>query len=183
MALNSTIYKADLQISNMDCHYYQLHKLTIAKHPSETDERLMIRLLSFAMFAADALTFGKDISADDEPALWQTDLTGAIELWIEIGQPDERIIRKACGRSNQVVLMLYGRSSELWWKNNQTSFTGRTNLKVILLSSEETQALAKLANRNMSLTCTIEDDEVSLIDEKCSISIKPVILFTGKTIK
>jgi uncharacterized protein YaeQ len=181
MALNSTIHKVDLQISNMDCHYYQLHKLTLAKHPSETDERLMVRILSFAMYADVALTFGKDISADDEPALWLVDLTGEIELWIEIGKPDERIIRKACGRAKQVVLMLYGRSSELWWKNNQTSFTGRTNLKVILLSSEETQTLAKLANRNMSLTCTIEDNEISLIDDKCSVSIKPITLFTGKS--
>ena len=183
MALNSTIYKVDLQISNMDCHYYQLHKLTLAKHPSETDERLMVRLLSFAMFADDALTFGKDISADDEPALWLNDLTGATSLWIEIGQPDERIIRKACGRAKQVILMLYGRSSELWWKNNQTSFTGRTNLKVILLSSEETQALAKIADRTMSLTCTIEDNEISLIDDKRAVTIKPVILYAGKIVK
>ncbi len=178
MALNSTIYKADLQISNMDCHYYNQHKLTLAKHPSETDERLMVRLLTFAMYANEALTIGKDINSDGEPALWIKDLTGAMSLWIEIGQPDERIIRKACGRSKQVVLMLYGKNPELWWNQNQNLFTVRHNLTVILLSPEDTQSLAKMANRNMNITCTIDEGQISMIDETNAIIINPTILKT-----
>jgi hypothetical protein len=99
MALKSTIYKAELQIADMDRHYYAQHSLTLAKHPSETEERLMVRLIAFALFANESLTFGKGLSDDDEPDLWQKDLTGAIELWMNVGLPDEREIRKACGRA------------------------------------------------------------------------------------
>src|SRR4051794_5320453 len=103
MALKSTIYKADLQIADMDRHYYQDHSLTLARHPSETDERLMVRLLAFVRHANESLIFAKGLSDVDEPDLWQKDLTGAIELWIDVGQPDERRMLKACGRASQVV--------------------------------------------------------------------------------
>jgi uncharacterized protein YaeQ len=108
MALNSTIYKVELQISDMDRHYYATHALTLARHPSETEERLMVRLLAFALYADDRLEFGKGISDEDEPALWRKAYTDEIELWIELGQPDETRIRKACGRSRQVVVINYG---------------------------------------------------------------------------
>ncbi|MBZ0093098.1 MAG: YaeQ family protein, partial [Sulfuricellaceae bacterium] len=105
MAIKSTIIKADLQIADMDRAYYHNHALTIAQHPSETDERIMVRVLAFALYADENLAFGKGLSADDEPDLWQKDPTGAIDLWIDVGLPDERAIRKACGRARQVVLM------------------------------------------------------------------------------
>ena len=89
MALNSTIYKVELQISDMDRHYYATHALTLARHPSETEERLMVRLLAFALYADERLEFGKGISDEDEPALWRKAYTDEIELWIEVGQPDE----------------------------------------------------------------------------------------------
>ena len=104
MALKATIFKADVTIADMDRHYYQSHALTLARHPSETDERMMIRLLAFIVNAQEALTFGKGLSSDDEPDVWQKDLTGAIELWIEVGHPDEKRILKACGRASQVLI-------------------------------------------------------------------------------
>lgn len=176
MVLNSTIYKADLQIADMDRHYYEQHSLVLAKHPSETDERMMVRLLAFAIYAEESLEFGKGISADDEPALWLKDLTGDIVLWIEIGQPDERIIRKACGRANQVVLIVYGSNTELWWKNNKSAFAQRKNLTVLQLLYKDTQVIAAMAERNMTLACNIEDGEISLSDGKICQSIEPVIL-------
>jgi len=99
MASNATIYKTTIQIADMDRQYYQDHVLTLARHPSETDERMMVRLLAFALHAHEALSFGRKVSAEEEPALWLKDLTGAIDLWIEVGQPDEKIIRRACGRA------------------------------------------------------------------------------------
>ena len=105
MAIKSTIYKIDLQVSDMDRHYYQQHNLTLAKHPSETDERVMVRLLAFALYANESLIFGKGLSDEEEPDLWQKDLTGAIDLWIDVGLPSERDIRKAAGRSKQVVVV------------------------------------------------------------------------------
>jgi uncharacterized protein YaeQ len=98
MALKATVVKAELQVSDMDRHYYASHNLTLAQHPSETDERLMVRLLAFALNADERLEFGKGLSSDDEPDLWRRDYTGDIELWIDLGQPDESRIRKASGR-------------------------------------------------------------------------------------
>src|ERR1035437_9883578 len=116
MALKSTIFKAELQVSDMDRNYYQNHLLTIARHPSETDERMMVRVLAFALYAHEAMIFGKGLSADDEPDIWQKDMTGAIERWIDVGLPDEKRIRKACGRAEQVVIVSYGgRAADLWW--------------------------------------------------------------------
>ena len=114
MALKATIFKADLQIADMDRNYYQDHALTLARHPSETDERMMVRLLAFAIHADEALTFTKGLFDTEEPDLWQKDLTGAIQLWIEVGQPDEKRILKACGRSEQVIVYSYGATSHIW---------------------------------------------------------------------
>lgn len=94
MALKATIYKADLNIANMDDHIYGDYQLTLALHPSETLERLMVRLMAFARFASDELEFTKDLFETDEPALWQKDLTGQLETWIEVGLPSEDKVKK-----------------------------------------------------------------------------------------
>ena len=175
MALKSTIYKADLQVSNMDSNYYAAHSLTLAKHPSETDERLMVRLIAFALFASDTLAFGKGLSNDEEPDLWQKDLTGAIELWIEVGLPDERVLRKASGRSNQVVLLMYGgRSADIWWDQNNKALLKLNNLTVINLP--ETEELANAAARNMNMSCTIQDNELLVTHDIGSFNLLPITL-------
>lgn len=175
MALKSTIYKADLQISNMDSNYYATHSLTLAKHPSETDERLMVRLIAFALFASDSLAFGKGLSDDEEPDLWQKDLTGAIELWIEVGLPDERVLRKASGRSNQVALLMYGgRSADIWWDQNSKALLKLDNLTVINLP--ETVELANSATRNMNISCTIQDNEMLVTHDIGSFTLLPMKL-------
>jgi uncharacterized protein YaeQ len=175
MALKSTIYKADLQVSNMDSNYYAAHSLTLAKHPSETDERLMVRLIAFALFASDTLAFGKGLSDDEEPDLWQKDLTGAIELWIEVGLPDERVLRKASGRSNQVVLLMYGgRSADIWWDQNNKALLKLNNLTVINLP--ETEELANAAARNMNMSCTIQDNELLVTHDIGSFNLLPITL-------
>jgi uncharacterized protein YaeQ len=160
MALKATIFKADVTIADMDRHYYQSHALTLARHPSETDERMMIRLLAFIVNAHEALTFGKGLSADDEPDVWQKDLTGAIELWIEVGQPDEKRILKACGRAAQVLIYTYSSNSGIWWNQISSRIDRAKNLAVINLPSSTSLALAKLAQRNMQLQCTIQDGQI-----------------------
>ncbi len=177
MALKATIFKADLQIADMDRNYYQTHTLTLAQHPSETDERMMVRLLAFARHAGEFLAFGKGLSADDEPDLWQKDLTGAIELWIDVGLPDERLIRKACGRARQVVIYTYGgRGAEIWWNQNSGKLERLDNLSVINLPEAASQTLAKLAQRNMRLQCTIQDGQVWLADSNDTAQIELVVL-------
>ena len=179
MAISSTIYKADIQISNMDSNYYQNHQLTIAKHPSETETRLMVRLVAFMLYADEALTFGNGISNKDEPDLWKKDLTGAVDLWIDVGMPDEREIRKACGKARQVVVILYGgNKANLWWNDNQTLLKRNKNLTIIILSQETTTKIEKTVSRNMKFSCTIEDGQVWLIDDKEMISLDTAVLYS-----
>jgi uncharacterized protein YaeQ len=172
MALKATIFKADLQIADMDRHYYGDHALTIARHPSETDERMMVRLLAFALHAHEALTFGKGLSADDEPDLWQKDLTGAIDLWIDVGQPDEKRILKACGRAARVVVYSYGGNSNVWWSQMGNKLDRARNLRVMNLPSATGAAFAALVQRTMQLQCTIQDEQIWLTGGDQSVQIE-----------
>jgi len=173
MAVKATIFKAELQISDMDRNYYQAHSLTLAQHPSETEERLMVRLLAFALNASESLVFGKGISTDDEPDLWRKDLTGVIDLWIEIGQPDEQRIRKACGRAGQVLVYTFsGRGAGIWWEKNASALERCKNLSVIDIPSATSQAIAALASRNMQLQCFIQDGQVQLMNEQDTVQVE-----------
>jgi uncharacterized protein YaeQ len=177
MAIKATIFKANLQIADMERHYYQDHALTLARHPSETDERMMVRLLAFALHAHEYLEFGQGMTDDDEADLWQKDLTGAIELWIDVGIPDEKLIRKACGRSDRVIVYSYGgRVAEMWFAQNSAQFERQKNLSIINLPVASTQALAKLAQRTMTLQCTIQDGQVWISDGDTSVQVERVVL-------
>lgn len=177
MAIKATVFKANLQIADMERHYYQDHALTLARHPSETDERLMVRLLAFALHAHEHLEFGQGMTDDDEADLWLKDLTGAIELWIDVGLPDEKLIRKACGRSSQVIVYTYGgRIADMWFAQNSSQFERLKNLTVINLPAETTRAIAKLAQRTMQLQCTIQDGQVWLSDGNESVEVERTIL-------
>jgi len=171
MALKATIFKADLQIADMDRHYYAEHALTIARHPSETDERMMMRVLAFALHASEALAFGKGLSAEDEPDLWQKDLTGAIELWIDVGQPDDKSLLKACGRSEQVIVYSYSATSSIWWGQMGSRLERAKNLCVRNVLQDTSMALAKLAQRTMRLQCTIQDAQAWLSDGETTVQI------------
>ena len=176
MALNSTTYKIELSISDMDRGHYATHTLTLARHPSETDERLMVRLLVFALRADERLQFGKGISSDDEPDLWRKDLTGEILQWIELGQPDEQRIRKACGRARQVVVVNYGgRASDIWWEKNAAQLARAKNLTVIDIPAPAVVELTALAERGMRLQCMIQDGQVQVFGEEQSLTIDPVV--------
>jgi len=173
MALKATIFKADLQVADMDRHHYGDHALTIARHPSETDERMMVRTLCFALHADEALAFGRGLSNEDEPDLWLKDLTGAVSLWIEVGQPDEKRILKACGRAERVIVYSYGSASHVWWQQTGPKLERARNLTVINLPSASTQELALLAQRTMRLQCTVQDGQVWLGDAARSVQIEP----------
>ncbi|HET9032544.1 MAG TPA: YaeQ family protein [Dokdonella sp.] len=174
MALNATIYKIELQISDMDRNYYATHALTLARHPSETDERMMIRVLAFALFADEHLEFGKGLSTDDEPDLWRKELTGDIALWIDLGHPDPARIRKACGRSNLVIVVNYGgRGADIWWEKSARDLKRSKNLTVLDISVDVVDALAALAERGLRLQCLIQDGHVQIISGDTVIGIDP----------
>ena len=164
MAIKATIYKADLSIADMDRNYYQEHSLTIARHPSETEERVMIRVLAYALHADPALAFTKDLFDVDEPALWLKDLTGAIDLWIEVGQPDEKRLLKAAGRGEKVIVYSYSATSSIWFKGIANKIERAKNVSVINIPADISAQLEKMASRSMALQCTIQDGQVWLTD-------------------
>ncbi|RYE70738.1 MAG: YaeQ family protein [Oxalobacteraceae bacterium] len=164
MAIKATIYKADLSIADMDRNYYQEHSLTIARHPSETEERVMIRVLAYALHADPALAFTKDLFDVDEPALWLKDLTGAIDLWIEVGQPDEKRLLKAAGRAEKVIVYSYSATSSIWFKGIANKIERAKNVSVINIPADISAQLQKMASRSMALQCTIQDGQVWLTD-------------------
>lgn len=166
MALKSTIHKADLSVSDIDRGHYHDYALTIARHPSETEERMMVRLLAFALHADEGLAFGKGVSTDEEPDLWQHDLTGRVLAWIEVGLPDPRRLRKACGRADRVFVCAYGaRAADLWWQQNREELGRLDTLAVSAVPAEALPPLTALAKRTMRLTATIQEGQVWLAEE------------------
>ncbi len=175
MALTATIYKANLQISDLDRNYYESHNLTLAKHPSETSERMMVRLAAFLFNASENLQICKGLSDDDEAALWEKELTGEIRLWIEVGLPDEKRIRKACSRAEKVMVYCYGgRTADIWWQHNQHALARYDKLSVINLPGEETRALTGIEARTIHLQCTLQDGQAWLTAEAQELQLTPV---------
>lgn len=176
MATKATVFRAELQVSDMDRHYYATHALTLARHPSETDERLMVRLLAFAMFADERLEFGRGLGCDHEPDLWLRSRSGDIELWIDLGQPEEVRIRKACGRAAQVVVINYGgRAGDVWWNRIAVTLARCGNLTVIDLGAATVAELAALADRGMRLQCMVQDGQFELYGEGSSLTVQQSI--------
>ena len=160
MALKATIFKASLQVSDLDRNYYGEHALTLARHPSETDERMMTRVLAFALNAHEHLAFGKGLSDQDEPDLWQRDLTGRIVHWIDVGQPDEKRLMRASGRAEQVTVYAYGRGAEPWWEGNAGRLQRARNLAVWRVPAEAGRSMQQLAARTMQLQCTVQEGQL-----------------------
>ncbi|WP_022981989.1 YaeQ family protein [Ideonella sp. B508-1] len=181
MALKSTVYKAQIQIADMDRSLYADHSLTLARHPSETDERMMMRLLAFALAVpADtdrgALEFAAGLSDTDEPDLWQKDLTGALVQWIEVGQPDDRRLAKACGRAEQVRIWAYGSSTPIWWQSIAGKVARLSNLEVWQVPTEASRELAGLAARGMQLQITVQEGQIWVGNGNHSVALEPVAL-------
>jgi uncharacterized protein YaeQ len=181
MSLKATIYKAQLQIADMDRSLYADHSVTIARHPSETDERMMIRLLAFALSVPQDdlngnLEFAKDLWDVDEPALWHKDYTEAVRHWIDVGQPDDKRIMRAASRSERLSVFGFASSTDVWWKNIATKITRASNLSVWHIEAAQSQQLAKLAQRGMQLQITVQDGTVWLSNQVDTVEITPIQL-------
>ncbi|MEH6524504.1 MAG: YaeQ family protein [Sneathiella sp.] len=175
MAQKATIYKVELSVADMDRHYYETHNLTVAKHPSETDERLMVRILAFALNAHEKLEFTRGISTDDEPDIWQKSLSGELELCVALGLPSEKIVRQSCGKANEVIVYCYGGSTaELWWEKMKNSTTRFDNLQVTNFSKKDSSELGKMASRLMKLQVNIQDSDVMVSVDDSIVYVTPV---------
>ena len=178
MALKATIFKATLQLADMDRAVYVDHAVTLARHPSETDERMMVRLLAYALHAPagtqhGALEFAKGLWDTDEPELWQKDLTGQIVHWIDVGQPDERRLLRASGRAGRVTVISYGTSVPIWWSGIANKIARAANVDVWQIPAAQAQALAGLAQRGMQLQVSVQDGTVWVGDGERSVEIVP----------
>lgn len=175
MALPATLHKVSLNISDLHRHYYQEHNLTVAQHPSETDTRLMVRLLAFIRHASPDLTFTKGLSTDDEPELWQKSADGRIMDWIELGEPSVKRIKQALSRAEHVTVYSYGgRSAELWWQKHQAELSALPRLAIYHLSDPQPTALADLCQRNIDLFATVQDTELQLTDGEHSLDLQVI---------
>ena len=181
MATKSTIFKANLQIADIDHSYYADHALTLARHPSETDERMMIRLAALALNAFKlqsvcggdgTLAFGAGLSNPDEPDAWLRDFTGLTRLWIEVGQPEDKPLLKACGKADQVILYCFSHAAEVWWRGIQGKLARAQNLSVFRIPTHASVALAALAQRSMQLQATLQEGNLTLSDAARSVDIE-----------
>ena len=160
MALKATIFKVDLSITDMDRNYYADHQLTIARHPSESDKRMMLRILAFAFNASESLSFTKGLSEVDDPDLWQVNYSDVIELWIELGQPSEQRIKKGCNQSQKMRVYSYQNGMfDNWWKKEQSNIGTRKNLDIFTIDEDVMETLANLVTRQMQIQCTIQDGQ------------------------
>lgn len=176
MATKATIYKVALQVSNMDAEQYGDYNLTIACHPSENEERMMVRVLAFAMFANDELKFTQGLCDDEEPELWEKNMVDEIMLWIDLGQVDESRIKKACSRSKQAVVYTYQpRSADVWWDKIQNKLSRYNNLSIFSITEEETRSLGDLCKRTMQLFCMIQDGHIYLSNDLKTVEVCPSI--------
>lgn len=176
MATKATVYKAELEISDIDRSYYATHSFTLAQHPSENDRRLIARVIAFALFAHERLEFGRGLSNEEDPDLWQRDDTGNIESWIELGQPDESAIRRACGRAQQVILVNYsGNSAEVWWSKIESSLARSKNLTVVDLDAGEVDSATRLLQRTMRLQVMIQEGCCQLMCGDETVAIHPTV--------
>ena len=183
MATRSTVFKASLQVADIDHGYYADHALTLARHPSETDERMMVRLAALALQAhtlqtvcqGDAvLGFGAGLSDPDEPDVLLRDFTGRIRRWIEVGQPDDKALTKACGKADEVVLYCYGHAAEVWWRGIESRLTRPRNLRIFRLPADSAQQLGALAQRSMPLQAPGPDGALLLGDGSTSVQVEPI---------
>ena len=183
MALKSTIFKADVQLADIDHGCYTDLALTLARHPSETDERMMVRLVALALSAhqvqdlcgGDAkIGFGAGLSSPDEPDVQLVDFTGRTRLWIEVGQPDDKPLAKACSQADAVIVYAYGPAAEVWWRGIEGKLARLDKLSVWRIPSADAQALAELAQRSMALQATVQEGVLSLSSATASVSIEPL---------
>ncbi|MCI2807502.1 YaeQ family protein [Eoetvoesiella caeni] len=173
MALRATIFKLELHIADMVRAYYDSHTLTLARHPSETDERMMMRVLAFSLLADEHMVFTRGLSTTEEPALWRKDLTGSILTWVELGHPDERRILQASGKSQEVVVFCYGGpASQVWWQGVSKGLERVRNLKVYAVQPAAARELAGLAQRNMALHASIEEGMAMLSSDTGSAVVE-----------
>ncbi len=173
MALKATIYKANINIADMNRNHYEDVQLTLAQHPSESESRMMLRLLAWICHADERLVFTKGLAADDEPEVWRLNDYNEPDLWIELGLPDEKRLRKASHQAQEVILYAYGeRAASVWWQQNKGKLSMLKNVSIVFLDDAQLSQLTSLCQRSMVLQATLQEDTIYLADNEQHLGFK-----------
>lgn len=183
MALKSTIHKAQLQLADIDHGVYTDLALTIARHPSETEQRMMVRLVALALNAhavqtichGDAhILFGAGLSDPDDPDVHVTDFTNRKRVWIEVGQPDDKPLVRACSRTDAVAVYAFGPAAEVWWRGIENKLSRLDKLSVWRLPAGAAVDLEALVDRSMNLQASVQDGALTLSNDRAAVVIEPI---------
>ena len=157
MALSSTIYKFSISLSDLDRNKFETLNLTVAQHPSETAERMMVRVLCYGLHAQEFLQFTKGLSTPELPDIWSQSLDGQTLLWLDVGEPNADRIKKATRGADDVWVYSFNSKSDVWWSQEQSKFEPLA-VKVRQFSWGEVVSLAALLERKMDFSLTISGD-------------------------
>lgn len=179
MALKPTIYKSQIELADSDNNRYESLALTLARHPSETLERLAARLMAYCLNSSRGLEFTRGLSTADEPDIWQHSDSGEIEHWIEVGQPEHLRLRKACGRAKLVSLYTFGNSSDTWWKLNEEAVAALPHFRGWKFDWPEIELIAAMLDRNVQLSVSIVGGIIYVDNGSSSTSLEPKLLYNA----
>jgi uncharacterized protein YaeQ len=157
MALPSTIYRASIELSDLDRNCYESLQVTVAQHPSETAERMVARLLAYALCYREGLVFTKGISAGDEPDLWLKGPDGRVDLWVEVGVPEPERIVKATRHAREVIVYVCGNSQHHWQKQHLSKLSNLSNLTIYLIDQQFIRQVAQHLQRSIIFGLTITE--------------------------
>jgi len=171
VALKPTIYKFRISLSDINRNYYDTLNLTLAQHPSETTERMMVRVLVYCINAEENLSFTKGLSAIDEPDLWIRTLDEQTALWIDVGEPAVERVKKASRVAQQVKVYSFNSKSDVWWEQGESKFR-QLNASYYRFDWESVKSLAALLTRTMDISVTITGDSayVASASGECEIA-------------
>ena len=170
MALKPTIFKFNVSLSDLDRNRYEELALTVAQHPSETAERMIVRLLAYCLNAEEGLEFARGLSENDEPDLWRRSLDSRMLDWIEVGEPAAVRLRKASRLSERVLVYSFNTKSEVWWQQTESS-VARLSVDVYRFPWESIQRLATMITRTMQMSVTISDSSLFVAAERGEIEV------------
>ena len=171
MAIKPTIYKLKISLSDLNRNYYDTLNLTLAQHPSETVERMMVRVLAYCINAEERLAFAKGLNSDDEPDIWAKTLDEQISLWIDVGEPSLERIKKASRQTDALKIYCFNSKADVWWTQAQEKIS-RMNALIFQFQWQEIQALAAMVQRTMELSVTITGNSAYVATElgECEIN-------------
>ncbi|WP_299659555.1 YaeQ family protein [uncultured Psychromonas sp.] len=170
MALKPTIFKMNINVSNLDQDLYETIPLTIAQHPSETTERMVTRILAFVLNNQEFLSFTKGLSEADDPDIWAKNYSDEFLLWVDVGEPGFERIKKACRQAKSVKVYTFNTKSNVWWKQSLKDFS-KITAQVYQFDFEQIQSFASLVERTMDFSITLTDNVFYIAADKGSCEV------------